>query len=480
MNLYLCMPEAVCFANDNDALIPQVWAMEGLMQLEEHMVAANLVHRDYEPAVAKFGQTVNCHRPANFKIRRKTDSTTSLDKQDASVDSVAVKLNQWGYNSFVIKDGEESYSMKELIPMYLVPSMRVIARTIDRAILGHFHKFLSTPAYRAGRLGNLASSTSHEVVLDARETLNRRHAPTDANRHLVLNSMSETALLKNDMFLKANERGDGGEALENARLGRILGFNTWLAQNVPYCDLLSTDAVTGTLTTGVAAGTTLAKGTTGVVDGFGAAATKGCFFTIAGNDQPQWMTDLTTTADPDTHGITANEATKYATADGAVVTYYPAWTMKAEVKAAGSVDELNVASGYTNPPQVGQLVAFGDTTSTRKTYTIIEVEEDDSSGYNIWLDRPLDAEVGSGASAFPGPAGAYNLAFHRESLALVTRPVAIPPSSRGVQAGIAVYNNIPMRVLMQYDVDSGGTQVVLDVLFGVKELDADLAVVMLG
>ena len=34
------------------------------------------------------------------------------------------------------------------------------------------------------------------------------------------------------MFIDANERGDGGTALENATLGRILGFNTYLDQNV--------------------------------------------------------------------------------------------------------------------------------------------------------------------------------------------------------------------------------------------------------
>jgi hypothetical protein len=31
---------------------------------------------------------------------------------------------------------------------------------------------------------------------------------------------------------EANERGDGGSALENATLGRILGFDTFMCQNV--------------------------------------------------------------------------------------------------------------------------------------------------------------------------------------------------------------------------------------------------------
>ena len=64
-------------------------------------------------------------------------------------------------------------------------------------------------------------------MLEARQRLNENLAPM-TGRNLVLSSASETALLKNPMFIKANERGDGGTALENAALGRILGsIPTW-------------------------------------------------------------------------------------------------------------------------------------------------------------------------------------------------------------------------------------------------------------
>ena len=95
MDPYLCSPEVVCYDNENDPFIPELWVYEGLRQLEENMVIANLVHRDFENQIAQYGDSVNTRRPGEFKIRRKNDATTSLDKQDAKATNVAVKLNQW-------------------------------------------------------------------------------------------------------------------------------------------------------------------------------------------------------------------------------------------------------------------------------------------------------------------------------------------------------------------------------------------------
>ena len=66
-SLYLCAAEIACYANDNDAFVPEKWAMEGLMQLEENMVIANMVHRDFENEVARFGDTVNTRKPGEFE-----------------------------------------------------------------------------------------------------------------------------------------------------------------------------------------------------------------------------------------------------------------------------------------------------------------------------------------------------------------------------------------------------------------------------
>jgi hypothetical protein len=459
--LYLSQPFVACYENNLDAYVPELWAQEGLAILEENMVMANLVHRDFEDEIARFGDVVNTRKPGEFKIRRKTDGTT-LTQQDATAQNVPVPLDQWFYSSFVIRDGEGSKSFQELKDIYLQPAMLTIARGVDRALLGRVHAFLGGPSNRIGRLGALSAANAKDYVLDARERLNVNKAPMDGRR-LVMAPTAETAMLKTDIFLKANERGDGGTALENATLGRILGFDTFMCQNVN--SVLSADSEALSLTEPHAAGyaSTLEIVITG---------TAGEFLVVAGNDQPTYMTDATTGA------VVLNEALKYGVEDNAVVTHYKKCAANAGYAASYSKGVVVKSYAAGKAPQVGQLVAFG-TGAGRRTYTVIE-SEDAGATCTLYLDRPLEVAVAENDSVFPGPTGSMNLAFHRDALALVTRPLALPDTRMGVMAAVVPHNGIGMRVLMQYDINAGGTVVNCDILAGVAVLDSGLLVPVLG
>jgi hypothetical protein len=457
----------------NDAFIPEQWANEGLAILEENMVMANLVSRDFEADVKNYGDVVNTRRAGTFTITRKADGDT-LVPETAAATNVPVRLDQWFYKNFVIKDGEASLSFQDLVDAYLTPAMQVIARSVDRAIMGRIHAFLGAPADRAGTLMGLTAATSYDDVLEARQILNENLAPMQG-RNLVLSSAAETALLKNTMFVKANERGDGGSALENAVLGRIAGFSTYLDQNVNSCTT-GADTAAGTLTEAYPAGTTgaMLSGLAGVVAGE--------FLVVAGNDQPTWVvTPVEATS------VVLNEASKYATEDNAVITRYKACAVGASGLTADDYpvgySKSILLSGYTSgkQPAVGQLLAFGATAGTRHTYTIIESVYVSGTSCRVTLDRPLEVLVADGAtSAFPGPYGSMNWAFHRDAIALVSRPLALPSPQMGVMAHVGVHNGISMRIAAQYDIDAGGTKVNLDLLCGVAVLNSGLCVPLLG
>lgn len=468
--LYLCQvaPEVVCYDNDNSALIPDIWAREAVALLSQTVVATKLVNRQFEPDIRNFGETVNTRRPQARKGRRRTDADNYV-AADTKLDNINVTLDQWFYDSFIIKDGEMSKSMQDLIQIHLVPAMQGIGNDMDRAIMGRVHEFFGTPAKRAGRLLNLSSSNARDTILEAREILNRNNAPMD-QRNLILTPASETSVLKTDLFVAANQRGDGGSALENALLGRILGFDTYMGQNANYLAAGGSDVATGTVTNALAAGGSGSQACT--VTGY--AANVGEYAVVAGNDQPTYLTAKTSTTD--TTAVTMNEANKYATGAGAALTIYKSCAVNGGY-AAGYAKEVLV-DGWTNAPQVGQLVAFG-TGASRVTYTIIESSLSSAGVQALLLDRPLVNALADNDLAFPGPAGSLNLAFRPDAIAMVSRPLALPPADL-VRASVASWDGFGIRVVMQYDAVAGGTRVNLDVLSGFAVLDTLQCVPLLG
>ena len=464
--LYLSQVVISLFVNDNDAMIPEVWANMGLAILEENMVAAALVHRDFSPEVAEFGDVVNTRRPGQFKIRRKGDNDPVVG-QDAITNNVRVPLDQHFYTNFTIKDGEATKSFQDLVDIHLLPGMQTVARAVDRVILGRVHAYLVNSV---GGLDALNGSNAKDTILAARERLNVNKAFFNG-RHIVLSPSSETELLKTDLFLKANERGDDGTALSEASLGRLLGFDFWMDQNTPFTTVLSSDVSSGTTSNAEAAGDTLIEAT-------GLSATTsvvGAWVTVAGEDQPHYIIALSGTISD----FTLNSGLSVDVSSGAVINYYEPLVAQGAYSAGENKPLIVDGFATGKPPQVGQLLAAG-TGASRRVYTIIESEVINATDQSILLDRPLELAVSDNDPMFPGPAGSYNFAFHREAIALVNRPLALPASDMGVRSQVGVHNDISMRVSMQYDIKEQGTVVTLDMLCGVAVLDTNLGVVMLG
>ena len=364
---------------------------------------------------------------------------------------------------FKVRDRELSTGLPGVIQEHLKPAVIAVCRGVDRALLGHIHKFGTTPATRAGRLNGLTSANIYDSLVEIDQILNQNNAPQD-NRYLALSPSAKAIALRCDKLTKACERGDQGQAMRTAQLGDILGFSTYMAQNVPT---MLTGGDTASLTVSAAhdANSSAAYGSTGA----GAALAQGEWCVVAGNDQPTWVMSKATDA------FTLHEASKYATSAGAVATRYKACATAASYSAGweGTV----AVNGYGAAPQRGQLISFGSTPSTRHTYTIIEATVGDTSA-DLLLDRPLEMDVASAAPAYPGPQGSFNMAFHRDALALVSRPLA-HIDDPSVRMAVREAYGVGIRVSMQYNIDDG-MKIKLDLLCGIKELNGGLCVPLLG
>lgn len=456
-----------------DAFIPELWANESIAILEENMVMGNLVHRDFENVIQEYGDIVNTRKPGEFTAKRKT-SADNVTVQANTATNVPVPLDQHLHTSFIIKDADQSKSFKDLVMEYLYPAMLSIARAVDQILCGQVYQFMGNAV---GHLDMLTGDNAETAILNVRQKMNINKAYVQG-RNLVVGPRTETAILSDSKFLQAYSVGDDGTALREASLGRKLGFDFFMAQNMPFIDVNAADAVAGAVNNsgGYAAGTK-----TFTVDGFSAAINAGSWIMIqkdpatatsTGDYTPLQVASTVGGATPTS--ITTVQAIQAAVPDNAKVVVGPVGAVNnASGYAAGWAKPI-IYDTFTKDPQVGQMVTFGTGTTN---YSIIEVNSSDKT---ITLDRPIAAALANDDKIMLGPAGSYNFAFHRNALALVCRPLALPMPGTGARAGTANYNGFSMRVVFTYDGNKQGTLCTVDCLCGVKPLDTALGAVLLG
>lgn len=453
------------YANDNDAFVPEIWAQESLMILEANMVAANLIHRDFEPNIAQFGDVVNTRKPTEFTAKRKKDSD-EVTIQDATSTNIPVKLDQHWHTSFMIKDGEESKSFEDLASFYLVPALSSIAQAIDELVMAQAYRFIPA-GYVAGKLG---TAIGKSTIISAREQLNGNKVPMGDRRFLINTSM-EGDLLNVGEFTKANELGDDGSALREGSLGRKFGFDFFMDQNAPSVG-------TGSTTTAGAVnnGSGYAAGSTTItMDGKSGAITAGTWCTIAGDMTPQKVTGSVGGATPTQ--ITISPGLKSAVVDDAVITFYtPGAVDYTAGYDAGDTQDITI-NGFSVAPKVGQLITLDAAAPTQNT---IYGAMSTPTTTNLTVDRALYAGVANAAVVGVGPAGEFGFAFHRNALTLVTRPLATPRSGLGAMSAVANYNGLSVRVTFTYNGTKQGTLVTVDILGGIEVLDIKKGCLILG
>ena len=463
---------ARAYANDfGTAFNPERWARESVLILIEQMVAASLVHRDFENIFQQFGDLVNTRQPGEFEAVRK-ERGDSVTVQDATATNIQVPLNQHSHVSFEIEDIDESVSFKSLIDEYISPAAQAMARFADKVVLYQAYQFLEN---QAGSLGGLTTGNAVSLIVDARTVMNRNKAHTQ-NRNIIWGTDAEGLVIQNSVFHEADKRGDT-DGLKEASIGRKLMWDHWMAQNT-----IQIEQADHVYQTGAVDETNANKGDlTVVIDGITgltgtAVVTVGQWCTIAGKIHQITAVDV----DTDPTLLTLAYPLHENVADNSVVNLLDKGAVDfAAGYAAGYgkgilVDDAAAALGVE--PQVGQLVSFG---AGAQRYAIIRVVTG-STEHTIFLDRPLEAAIADNATVNYGPAGGINFGFHRNALTLAIRPLKAPPAGTGARSGNASLNSATNRVTFTYDGHAQSLLTTFDYLLGVKVLDVDLGVVVLS
>jgi len=223
------------------SFIPSVWNAQLTLAFRESAIAANLVNREYE-GDARMGNTVKVTQAGQITVYNyatgSANSSAAVRTTKAhatNTTTVDLQINQEKNFDFYIDDIDRAQAAGSM-GAYTVGAGQALAEDADKFILSG----ISTAATLV-RTGTGSDSTplaittgdqAFDVVRDLRKALNKQHVPT-GNRVLVCNAEFEAMLLSaGSKLTNVNEAGDT-EALRNANLGRLLGFDVYTSENVP-------------------------------------------------------------------------------------------------------------------------------------------------------------------------------------------------------------------------------------------------------
>lgn len=232
------------------SVIPKLLA-QGLMALREEAITARLVNRSYEPLAGQKGSSIDVPIPSAITARSVTPAVTMPANVDSNPTHVTITLDQWWEAPFQMSDKDILEANSGIMPMQASEAIKALANKMDAYLLGFY-----TGIYNfAGTAGTTPFASTVGEYTDARLRLNKTLAPM-TDRRVLLNPEAEANALKLNVFLAADARGDQGGII-NGQIGRKLGADWFMNQNIP---VHTAGSATGSMTlsaTATAGATTL-------------------------------------------------------------------------------------------------------------------------------------------------------------------------------------------------------------------------------
>src|SRR5438067_12960554 len=149
-------------ANLANAIVKLV-AADALPALMGNLVMGNLVNRDYEPALANAGDTINVPIPPTLVANNIAEGGT-VQAQNPSLGNAQIVLNTHAEATFQIPDVTKVLAVPDLLRIYMEPAVAAIAQKIESDLLNLYAGFTAN-----GPVGTAATPIT-EAVIDAAET----------------------------------------------------------------------------------------------------------------------------------------------------------------------------------------------------------------------------------------------------------------------------------------------------------------------
>lgn len=210
----------------NTIVTPTMIARESLMILKGALVAAGLFYRDHELEFGdslQKGDTIHIRKPAAF-VADEFSGTTNI--QNISESKVPLTLDKHFDCSVEITSRELTLELDQLSKRVIAPQVLALAEAVNGYALG---RYVGIPYFHDA--GSMAFPDTVAKIATGSTVLDNNKVPV-AGRNAVISPTAKATLLGIEAFHRADARGDSGSALRDASVGRNLGYDWWMDQQV--------------------------------------------------------------------------------------------------------------------------------------------------------------------------------------------------------------------------------------------------------
>lgn len=213
----------------NTFLTPSIIAREALMLLESNMVAGMLMDRSYETefrGTEKVGDTITIRRRDTGSTVEYNGSTVTA--QTLTETGITLTLEKHFDYTIAVSTSDMTLDLQSFSDQILAPAMISIAEKVDQYALTKLKDLPNVAGPSELAVGALPASIGDMALI--RRKLNELKVPT-RGRIQIVSPEYEAALLSVDSFVEADKSGTTA-ALREASIGRLLGIDTYMDQNV--------------------------------------------------------------------------------------------------------------------------------------------------------------------------------------------------------------------------------------------------------
>jgi hypothetical protein len=218
---------AITSTNLASAIVKLV-AVDALPALMGNLVMGNLVNRDYEPALAQSGDTINVPIPPTLVANNLAEGGT-VQPQNPNLGSAQIVLNTHAEATFQIPDVTKVLAVPDLLRLYMQPAVIALAERIEMDLMNLAPQFTANAP-----VGTPGSTLSEEAVDAAESALFKAKVPGSATKYLVVDSGGYSALRQIPRFSEFYSAGEAGlRALIDGTVGKMKDFFILRSQFVP-------------------------------------------------------------------------------------------------------------------------------------------------------------------------------------------------------------------------------------------------------